>query len=142
MNYEPFSSDPNGIQRLLKALAKHFAHANTEQARLRRQFGASHEAIEQTVRSEGMGTREALAMVVSSLQEDQRMLARRLDGGTAEILEALKVLPVVRDLLQQLNDRLDSLEMGQNSMASVLAYHARIDPRDYEQDEDDPAGLE
>lgn len=142
MNYEPFSSDPNGNQRWLEALAKHFAHANTEQARLRRQFGASHEAIEQTVRSEGMGTREALAMVVSSLQEDQRMLARRLDGGTAEILEALSVLPEVRDLLQQLNDRLDSLEMGQNSMASVLAYHARIDPRDYEQDEDDPAGLE
>ena len=124
MNYEPFSSDPNGNQRWFAALAKHFAHFNTEQARLRRHFGASHEAIDQTVRSEGMGTREALATIVSLLQGDVRMLARRVDGGNAEILQE------VRELRSQMN-----------SVASVLAYHARIDPRDYEQEDENPANL-
>lgn len=141
MNYEPFSTDPDTFQRQLIVLAKHMAHSNTEQARIRRQFGASHEAIEQTVRSEGMGTREAFTIGWSSVQDGQRVMALRIDGSFAEILELLGLLPQMKEQLHRLEDRIGALETGQDSMASVLAYHARLDPRDYEQDEGDHAGL-
>ncbi|MCP9928204.1 hypothetical protein [Cyanobium sp. CH-040] len=142
MNYEPFTSGPDWLQQTLQAIAKLFTNLLNEIARMRRQFGASHEAIEETVRSEGMGTREAFTMGWSSLQDDQRLMGRRVDGGLAEILEVVGILPEMKELLQQLMDRIGTLEAGQISMASVLAYHARLDPRDYEQDEDDLAGLD
>jgi hypothetical protein len=105
---------------MLEAMSRLIANLLNEIARMRRQFGASHEAIEHTVRSEGIGTREAFTVGWSSVLEGQRIQGLRSDGGIAEILEEL------RDIRSTIN-----------SMASVLAYHTRMDPRDYEPDEDE-----
>jgi hypothetical protein len=119
MNYEPLPSESDWPQRMLKSISRLIVNLLNEIARMRRQFGASHEAIEHTVRSEGIGTREAFTIGWSSVLEGQRILGLRSDGGIAEILEELRD---IRTLI--------------NSMASVLAYHTRMDPRDYEPDED------
>jgi hypothetical protein len=122
MNYEPFNSESDRFQRMLKAMTKLIANLLNEIARMRRQFGVSHESIDHTVRSEGIGTREAFTIGCSSVLEGQRIQGLRSDGGMAEILEEL------RDMRSMIN-----------SMASVLAYHTRMDPRDYEHDEDELA---
>jgi hypothetical protein len=119
MNYEPLPSESDWPQRMLKSISRLIVNLLNEIARMRRQFGASHEAIEHTVRSEGIGTREAFTIGWSSVLEGQRIQGLRSDGGIAEILEEL------RDIRTSIN-----------SMASVLAYHTRMDPRDYEPDED------
>ncbi len=104
---------------MLIAINKLIANLLNELARMRRQFGASHEAIEHTVRSEGIGTREAFTIGWSSVLEGQRIQSLRSDGGMAEILEEIK-----------------DIRSTINSMASVLAYHTRMDPRDFEREED------
>jgi hypothetical protein len=122
MNYEPLPAESDLFQRMLKAMNKLIANLLNELARMRRQFGASHEAIEHTVRSEGIGTREAFTIGWSSVLEGQRIQSIRSDGGMAEILEEIK-----------------DIRSTINSMASVLAYHSRMDPRDFEREEDELA---
>ncbi len=121
----PFSRGDDGGDQALRALIKTLINLANQDERHFRKTMASHEAIEQTVRSEGMGTREALTIGWSSLQDHQRLMGRRMDGGLAEIL-------------QQLED----IKSTMNAMASVQAYHARFDPRDYEQDEEGVDGLD